>query len=495
MGLMVLMVTGCVAPGTDFEAQPFFRRDRLHVEYDANGNPLPARDTKSPVLLFRHRTSDGGQKVRLTLPFPLGNYARDGIDSRFLLQLAAPFAIAGTPPLRGVAGAGPDNRLFPFTLYDVDEEKEPGDKTLDEDYGFFPFIIHGYSEDEGSYTTVFPFGGTTKGLLGKDDALWIGFPFPLYLWSIDNEYESRHVLFPFINWIEGEGHSGWRLWPFYGHYKREDDKGRMAYDRTWLMWPFVTWQTNGANLVKTGKDGKEEPVPPTEVLAILPFYGSVHGPEIDEWDVLYPFFRYTSYPRDEGWELRAPFPFVIMGGNNKGSGRYDFWPFFGVKYRPGYMRHFLLAPIERWEHRDDEWVEDELFSIFPFWQSHYHLDKKTNRSYSRSQLWPFYHHRREANGDLDIHALAIMFNRFPEVEEMLYPFLRLYHYRRVAQAGSRETNLLFGLLGWRTVRKEGQDEYDRTSALFGLFQYRRKGPEKALRFFWLPEFPTWRTDS
>ncbi|MDF1662230.1 MAG: hypothetical protein P1V97_10680, partial [Planctomycetota bacterium] len=60
--------------------------------------------------------------------------------------------------------------------------------------------------------------------------------------------------------------------------------------------------------------------------------------------------------------------------------------------------------------------------------------------------------------------------------------------------GSTETQTLFGLASWRTVRDDVQGSYDRVSLLFGLFQYRKKNKEKALRFFYLADWPKWEAD-
>ena len=52
---------------------------------------------------------------------------------------------------------------------------------------------------------------------------------------------SCNILFPFVNWVEGGGREGFRIFPFYGHYRRTDLLGREVYDRHWVMWPFVSW--------------------------------------------------------------------------------------------------------------------------------------------------------------------------------------------------------------------------------------------------------------
>lgn len=514
--LVVLTVlAGCAAPGTDFEASPFYRQDRLlQVRKDPDpekvGTPEspdrnatePAVKTKIPPLLIRDTRDEDRTRVRLNLPFPFVEYSRNRDDSKFLATPIVPLFAAGLPPLRAVFGMGPAYRKGGLGIYSLDHDEDTldeGDDETDRDTGAFPLFAYGHDKDEGTYLTLAPFGGKTLGLFGKDDMHWWGFPYPLYLYTRDNDFESRHVLWPFINWVNGEGRSGFRVWPFYANYTRHDDEGKLAYDRTWLLWPLLTWQTNGANLMKEGPDGELVPEDPTRVFAFLPFYGHVHGPRIHETDILWPLFRWTTYPkvgdqREEGWELRAPFPFVIIGHYDEGETRYDFWPFFGIRRRPGYVRHFALWPFERYELIDDDWVKDRNFAIFPFWQDHEHLDRRTGRSYRRWQLWPFVHYRREEDGSKEWNALSIFPFRNELLEDLLLPFVTLWRHREIPGLKSSETSLLFGLAGWRNAQPPGDEEYDRVSLLFGLFQYRRKGSERALRFLWLPEWPVWGTD-
>lgn len=514
-GIVAFLLAGCVSEGTDFDAQPFYRADRIAIGEGVDGRTAPQVRRKSPIALFREKRSADDRRVRLTLGYPLLTYKRDNNNTKLQFLTGIPAAPALLSPGRDAAGAGPRTRKLPLTAYSVSEQK--GEDDFDEDTGFLPFFAYGSDEEEGGYLTVAPFGGTMKGLLGKDDLLWIGFPLPFYLYARDGEFESRHVLFPFVNWVNGDGRSGFRVFPLYGHYERRDDDGRLAYDRTWLLWPFITWQTNGANLMKTGPNGEEVAEDPTKVFAVLPLFGVVTGPQVFELDFLYPFFRYSSFTQDKGWELRAPFPFLIFSGDEAGRSRYDLWPFFGVRKRPGYVRHFALWPIERYENRDDDWVKDVLFEFLPFFQYHDHLDRKSGATYNRVQLWPFFHYRQEADGSTDFQSLSMLLFRNEDAEELLNPFFTLYRHREIPRLGSSETNMLLGLASWRTVRPgeasgpapgtvnpylegsagEGNwfpEDYDRVSLLFGMFQYRRKGREKGLRFFYLPEWPVWEAD-
>ena len=48
-----------------------------------------------------------------------------------------------------------------------------------------------------------------------------------------------------------------------------------------------------------------------------------------------------------------------------------------VVTRPGYVRHFFVWPIERFEARDDAYVEDRKFYLLPFLTYHHHHENLT----------------------------------------------------------------------------------------------------------------------
>src|SRR5581483_10305458 len=183
-------------------------------------------------------------------------------------------------------------------------------------------------------------------------------------------------------WIEGGGKHGWRFFPFYAHYWRVDLFGRIAYDRHWAMWPLVSWETNAGQQGYYDEDGAFVATP-TEELFVFPFFGRIHGPDMENVTVLWPFFRYQVVPSSGFWELRAPFPFFIMhhgiepattaDGINPERWRFDIWPIFGYRSRPNYVRHFVGWPIERFERRDDQWVDDTKFWFLPVLSYHRHF--------------------------------------------------------------------------------------------------------------------------
>jgi hypothetical protein len=340
-------------------------------------------------------------------------------------------------------------------------------------------------DDDEDYFALFPFGGVTKGLFGKEKITWFGFPYPIYAKVKDRSYDSHHVLFPFINWIDGPRNSGFRILPFYAHYERRGLRGNPIYEKTFIMWPFFTHSRSGLN----------QDVP-TETTFLFPFYGQTRGDGLSDTTVLWPFFRYTMRNEgedDERWQLRAPFPFLYIGGG-KDRYQFDLWPLFGVKARKGFSRVFALWPIFRREKGEFKALDFNGTWVMPFFWRTYWQERDTGREKHKWHVYPFVSWHRQYNGERELDLLS----PWPWAEEdgwsrILGPFFRLYRYYRDADGGV-EHQFLFGLFSYRdlpAVPEREKKAYFRLSFLFGLFQYRNLGGEKAMRFLWLPEFPTW----
>ena len=525
-----LLLAACAAPGTDLMALPFYREDRTHppvVSADVpllllnmdtaelparspdepEGEPLPPADpaaVDSAVPTERH--------LALRFPWPLGLWLKAGQRHTFTLTaiLGADTSRNAGPLGRALSGQeGVSKNVLPsfgsdpepggitsfgLTFWDTqvdhaDLPDVPGTE-LDRDISLFPLFAWGGGDgEEHDYLAVFPFGGTTKGLIGKEKITWYGFPLPAYAKVEDRAYESTHILWPFVNFVDGERHQGMRVLPFYGHYEHQDSFGRPVYERTFLMWPFLTWQRSGLN----------EPRGPTETFFAFPFYGRIHGPGRNNVTVLWPFFRWETEDLTDSWELRAPFPFLILGGGDERY-RADLWPLVGFRGRPGYARQFALWPVFRHESLDTGRSRFRGLWLLPlFWRTHW--EDRDGASETRLKVWPLLHYRHLRDGTVDFALLSPWYRDDPDgFERILGPFLRLYRWHRDPQGGS-EHQLLLGLCSWRDLpalpevpgEAPGRPAYWRLSLLFGLVHWRTLGEEHGLRLFWLPEI-TWGGD-
>lgn len=453
----------------------------LFFEYD-EGPGLEEDWVSFPLLLSGKKTNEARDEERWYGLFPLFKAVREGREKEL--------HILGMQ----VYSEQIDHRGF----VDMDSFMGP--------------VWYGHSVDEGSYLTVLPFGGTLKGLLGKDYALTV-LP-PVFMYFEDENaigpWRSYNILWPIVNWIEGSGRSGFRIWPFYSHYEREDLEGRLAYDRTWILWPFWTSQRNNLNSPAEQR-----------LWFLFPFAGHSWGPKTERWTFLWPFFRYVSNT-DHGqglpyWELRAPFPFFIYG-EGKDRWRLDLWPLLGVKEREfalttggyeRYHRHFAAWPIWRYEHHETDQYDDEKWWVAPLVWKYGRVDKRSGEETFTFKLWPLFRYRELPGGRTQVNFISPLWFNDP-VEgafEEIYGALTSV-YESEERPGYDRLRLLWGLycdedtpdwdtfavhpLFWDDERTDGTERD--VGVLFGLFRYIRRGDDRALRFFWLPEFPSWTAD-
>ncbi|MGE0709938.1 MAG: hypothetical protein AB7N76_25400 [Planctomycetota bacterium] len=521
---MLLAVCGCVAEGTDYQALPFVRIDRTDPGVTRVDVPLglltvdtcPSAEEEEVVkeqpVAPRGELPPSRVQARdylVRFPWPFGRWLRRGSHRSWtltaFLEAEPPIGSPG-PAGRAVAGSNVAKNPYPafakdpkdggflsipFIFSDVitDHEDHPDREAgpdIDHDIHLWPFFAFGRgSKSEDDYFALLPFGGRTRGLLGKEQIDWIGFPWPVWAKVRDRSYASTHVLFPLVNWIDGPRDRGWRVLPFFGHYEHDGLKGERISERTYVLWPFLNWSTSGLN---------EET--PTETFFFLPFFGRMRGNKQGSLTFLWPLFKYSEWEDEQGresWELRAPFP-VFQVGAGPGAYKFDIWPLFGIRERPGFLRHFVLWPI--WRHEDYQ-TGGKHFSgqwLLPlFWQTRW--DRPRGEDEHKLRVFPFLHYRSWRDGSLDVGGLNPWWWDDPGWARTLGHLFTLYRYRRDAEGGA-EHDALLGLVGYRDRPAAGRRlDYSRLSLLFGMVQLRSLGEEKGLRLLWLLPELTWGGDS
>ena len=423
-------------------------------------------DDTIPILFSGWETEPSRDDEKAWVLWPALRYARQGREKQFW--------VFGVPVYRRLV----DDRGFDK----VDAIVGP--------------VMYGHSVDRGSYLTILPLGGTMRGILGKRYVASVLFPFFMYTEDdVTPEWKSVHILFPFVNFWYGGGRSGGRFFPFFAHYERKDADGRLAYKRTWVLWPF--WQTLDNNLNSAGGE--------QHMWFLFPFYGRSDGPKTHQWTLMFPFLKYYEN-RGAGlggplWDLRAPFPFVhIMRGREREIT--DFWPFYGVKRRgtsyltgtgaENFYRRFILWPIWHEEEQLNGDLQASRWWAMPFlwsFSSRNDVERWERREF---KVWPLFRYKRWPDGRVALNILSPLWFQDPEgaFERIWGPLTRVYHEWR-DEEGARRLDLLYGIYGERGYTSREGDEVAKTSLLFGLFQYERRGARRSLRFFWLPTGPDW----
>lgn len=364
-------------------------------------------------------------------------------------------------------------RLYPiFQHYErVDPDGFPDTDTI-----LFPLVLTGSHPVDGTYFYLFPFGGTLRGLLGKDEA--VGVLFPLYGWARDGEHESHHILFPLISWTSGGGHSGFRFLPFFSHFEKVRPDGEVAFNRTSILWPFFHYADESTNTRNAYHS-----------IFLFPFYGQTRSGWKDDNTILWPLFRWSHDKRTDYSEYRVPFPFFIYG-SGPDHFRLDFWPFYGYRKRGGHTRHFWLWPLGRYEEQiTEEYVDTRVWFLPLLWtHDRIYLDaegRPTGEEDVKRHIWPLFRWESRRDGSKDIRFPAILWFSDPNwnFETILAPLWRLFRYQRDS-AGYERLTLLLGLYSSRST-PEGEHSWNLLGGLFG----RSTSPAGSrTRLFWFLEF-------
>jgi FHA domain-containing protein len=364
-------------------------------------------------------------------------------------------------------------RLYPiFQHYErVDPDGFPDSDTI-----VFPLFLTGSHPVEGNYFYLFPFGGTLKGLLGKDEAA--GVLFPLYGWARNGENESHHVLWPLISWSYGGGTEGFRFLPFFSHFEKTRPDGEVAFNRTSILWPFINYAEEATNSRN-----------PYHSIFLFPFWGKTRSGWMDDNTILWPLFRWWHDKRTDYREYRVPFPFFIYG-SGPDHFRLDFWPLYGYRKRGGYTRHFWLWPIGRYEHQTTEEYDDTRVWLLPLLWTHDRTykdaeGKPTGEEDVKRHLWPLIRWESKRDGSADVRFPALLWFSDPQwnFETILAPLWRLFRYQRDSQ-GYEELTLLLGLYHSQSSPK-GEQRWDILGGLVG----RSTSPAgNKTRLFWFLEF-------
>lgn len=343
-----------------------------------------------------------------------------------------------------------------------------------------PGILWSHDSTGRIVRAVFPFGGVIENFATYDRIDFV--LFPLFLRTVRGERVSYHFLFPIINYVDDDRtdkQSG-RIWPLVGA------KHQGGYDRYFWLWPFFHYHHDGIHAPAQKQRRR---------WMFWPFVGHQWGGTYSAWSVLWPFF---GYARDTGsgfWAWDGPWPLVRFqrpGTSKDVAYRSRVWPFYSYFEGDGLISRWILWPFfnQRSERYRDGSRRGE--NLIPFWQSWERFDLTGNNTGSWRKLWPLY--QRFEDGAYSRTALPALnpLWHMPEVDEHYAWIYELYtrtqvvdvvrerswgglwrresdsHEEREYVSGLwsrrklrdatgtlRETSLLFGLLRWRSSKRDG----------------------------------------
>ncbi len=348
-------------------------------------------------------------------------------------------------------------------------------------YTLYPvFFMQRSSDTNENYLALGPFYGHLKNRLMRDEISYV--MFPAYSRTRKKDVVTDNYLYPFFHLRQGNGLTGWQLWPFYGREHKEvtfftnnfnDVETRPGHDRLFAMWPLFADQKS--NL---GTDN------PSREQMFLPFYSYQRSPQRDSTTVLWPFFTSIDDRARQYHEWEGPWPFVVLA-NGPGKHTTRFWPVFSHAQSPVMESRVYLWPIYRYQRIHSEPMDRRRTRIVYFLYSDL-TEKNTESGTARHRvdLWPLWFSRRDHNGNTRVQVPALLEAFVPgshKIERDYSPVWALWRSEKNAQSGANSQSLL-----WNFYRRDAAPDRTRVSFLFGLFQYRADAEGQQLRLFYLP---------
>ena len=318
----------------------------------------------------------------------------------------------------------------------------------------FPFWFQGRTPGGEDYAALFPLGGTLRNFLLLDRFRFILFP----LWAEADHHgiHSTYVLWPIFSRAEGQGHHNLRVFPFWGHVRKDGE-----WDRRFILWPL--W--NQADYFRDGRsDGSG--------WMLIPVAGHIDRPTVEAWHVLPPFFQ-VSRGRgrfDGDRQILAPWPLVRVS-DVRGLHKRHFFPFYAATWDEKRSKTYVLWPFYRHDRlASDNAVRDD-WSFAPIFHRTVlrrapdaaegtatnevaeaaapspEAPGETLRSYTR--LWPLFSYVDEQGGSF-FRLLDLSWQRrVGAMERNLLQMPVVYTHGHDPASGTREDELLWGLFRWR----------------------------------------------
>jgi hypothetical protein len=395
---------------------------------------------------------------------------------------------------RGIDGEGLDF-LYPFITYDrfgeeyrlrffllttlSGGEHQSGDRPRR--FTIFPFIFRQWSTTpEREYWALFPLGGTIRDRLFRDEIRFA--LFPLFARTRRGDAVTENYLYPIFHWRHGPGLRGWQFFPLAGYEERAssvitnrygDAEIRPGHRKTSVLWP--VYFRNDLGLGTTN---------PVSQRLLLPLYARERSPARDSSTWLWPLFTYTEDRARQYREWDMPWPLVVFArGEGKTANRV--WPFYS-RVRGGTLESAFYAwPIYKYNRQHSPPFDRERTRILFFLYSQVtERNEELGTTLRRWDLWPLFSRRANPDGTERLQVLALVEPLLPRnepIQRNYSPLWSLWRSERNEATGASSQSLLWNLYR-RDVKRGGQ----RSSAMFGLFQYEAKPTGKRLRLFYLP---------
>lgn len=359
---------------------------------------------------------------------------------------------------------GKESRVQLFQMLSLSDSSEQDD-SVRQKLSFFPLYFQQRSTNSAKdYTALFPFYGTLKNRMLRDEIKFV--MFPAYGMSRKRDVVTRNYLYPFFHLREGNHLQGWQFWPLVGRETREphtitNDYGFEVHvpghRKEFALSPFLF--RNHLDIGTTNE---------VRETAVLPLVSLSRSPARDSSVYLWPFLKFTNDKANQYREWGFPWPlWVIARGEGKHMNR--FWPLFsqarkgdleGVFYLWPFWKEkrALAAPLDRRRTR----------IMFFLYSDIVERNTDTGEAMQRRDLWPLFTYRKELDGRERLQALSLLAPLLPNnksVERNYSPLWALWRTEKNPATATRSDSLLWNL--WRREITPGQRK---NSYFFGLLR-------------------------
>lgn len=404
---------------------------------------IPAREWDIGFLSCADIDPTGAERVRALGPF----VERQKDDAGMVFTAVRPFYSSTTEPARdrslreflwpvGMIKQYRGETYWRF-LSAFGHDFDNADPESRKRFIVFPVLYTGRDKEGSKYFAVFPIGGTIHEFLGRDK---INFAlFPLYTHSSVDDVETYDVIWPLISWSKGEDVSRFRLFPLYGQ-----SFNRNRWTKRFVLWPL--WSSVRYQYPDQQGGG----------FVLFPLYGQAKAGENRSWTFLPPFFK-LGYGK-ESMELNCPWPlFQYRSGD---PAKLYIWPLWGRKTVGQVKSSFALWPIINTEEITRNESVLKRFNILPLVYHEKMLIKDDGNESAADRVgeryfkfWPLLsYERRKADARFRMLALWPL-KRTPAVERNLAPIWSLYSHERTGEVV--EDDVLWGLFRRRSNGAEG----------------------------------------
>lgn len=465
-----IALIGCVCfgllPGNGFAADwlnvgPLFDQFPLTLEPGRRTEALgplfysqqsgTTRTWAVPPLISRHWDPDLDLD-QIDIGYPVITYRRYGPEYRW--QFIQVFSFAGSQNME-------EQNSRRFTI--------------------FPLYFQQRSADPArNYTAVFPFYGTLKNRLFRDEIFFV--MFPAYSRTRKADVVTYNYLYPFFHVRHGNALYGWQFWPFYGHEHKDPTMSTNGFgdvtivgghDSRFVLWPLFLEKRSGIGTAN-----------PQNQQALLPFYSYLRSPQRDSTTVLWPFITHTTDREKKYREWDTPWPLIVFArGEGKTTSRV--WPFFSQAHNANLESDWYLWPLYKYNRVHVGALDRERTRILFFLYSDT-VQKNTETGIFRrlTDFWPLFTRRRDDNGNTRLQIFAPLepiLPYSPSIERDFSPLWSVWRSEKNPRTGATSQSVL-----WNLYRRDASPGSRKCSLLFGLFQYQSGEAGKKLRLFYIP---------